>query len=385
MHCKSTFALLMCALFALPGYSNAQASNPDDCFSLKDVACLEAIYKDILDNETPQKLDAIYLHGVLQLNDEKYEEAKDLFTMALMFGDTTRSAEKYAELVKSGNVEVEPYDCLAIASEECLFAVIESKPEKAHIAYYHLAGLVSKTEPERTGEYTLKAAEMGHGTSECLLAYGYAHEKASGPSTMAGFVPELPLDYEKSRSWGEKCGHGPFRGYNEKHFTKYKSAKSHSAYAKFGSKHRIYAQGAATPEIAASLATEFCRQGVEKKFKDKKIKQKDMDNNQCLIVSVDGEWVDYFEGKPLLPTNVTGVEGLLSASAREHYPKYEAAPSPKVYVQGPLGNWYYSAGRGTGTVEQQIEIAISKCHESWRYTKYGSECKAININGEWVE
>jgi len=56
-----------------------------------------------------------------------------------------------------------------------------------------------------------------------------------------------------------------------------------------------------------------------------------------------------------------------------------------VYVQGPLGNWYYLAGRSFGTHEKRAAAAIAKCQESWRYTKYGSECKVINVDGEWVE
>jgi len=325
-----------------------------------------------------------YTVCLINLDEKQYEEAKDKFSMALMFGDTTRSTIKYKELIESGNVEVKAIDCMIMQSEDCLFEVIENKPDRAHVAYYHLAGLLSKTDPERAAEYTIKAAELGHGTSECLLAYGYAHEKASGPSTMAGFVPELPIDYAKSRLWGEKCGHGPFRGYSEKHFTKYKSAKNHSAYAKFGRSHKTYEQGAATPEIAARLATELCKLGVKRKFNEKKIKQKDLDNNKCLIVSVDGEWVDYFEAAPL-QVKATGAERILKADAREHFPKYEAAPNPKVYVQGPLGNWYYLAGRSFGTHEKRAAAAIAKCQESWRYTKYGSECKVINVDGEWVE
>ena len=144
-----------------------------------------------------------YTVCLINLDEKQYEEAKDKFSMALMFGDTTRSTIKYKELIESGNVEVKAIDCMIMQSEDCLFEVIENKPDRAHVAYYHLAGLLSKTDPERAAEYTIKAAELGHGTSECLLAYGYAHEKASGPSTMAGFVPELPIDYE-SLGYGAK-------------------------------------------------------------------------------------------------------------------------------------------------------------------------------------
>lgn len=379
---KHVFLISM--LFVLPGFVSAQSNNPDECYKNKDPACLESIYRDIFDKQTPDKVDAIYLHAMLSLEDKRYEDAKDQLTMAIMFGDTPRSEEKYKELITSGNVEIEAFDCLAINSEECLFKLIESKPEKADVAYYHLAGMLSKTDPKRAAEYTLKAAKLGHGTSECLLAFGYAHEKGSGPSAMAGFIPELPKDYAKARLWGEKCGHGAFPGFNEKHFEKYKGAKKHSAYAKFGRKHLTYTQGAATPEIAASVASALCERGVEIKLKENKIKQKDFENNKCLIVSVDGEWVDYFEAEPL-PARVTGVDGLLHQWSREHYPKYESAPQPKVFVQGPLGNSYYLAGRGHGTLEELTKAAIATCHESWRYTKYGSECRVINANGEWVD
>jgi len=276
MRFSFVYLLVSSALLVLSGFAHAQQGDPKVCFEQKDKACLKEAFATIFDKPTPEKIDAIYLLGLLYLEEENYEDAKSQFEMGMMFGDTRRSQDKYIELVKSGNIEIEPSDCLAIKSEECLVNVAEDDPDKAPVAYYHLARLLSESDAERAAESTIKAAELGHRTAACLLAYGYGHEKASGPSSMAGFVPQLPKDYKKARAWGETCGHGPYVGYIEKHFKKYEGSPDHKAYAKFGG-YGMFQSGLATPEYAASLAAELCHLGSKKKPA----------NESCTIVSVD--------------------------------------------------------------------------------------------------
>jgi len=199
MNFKTIFLLLGCTLLLQAGFVQSNQGDPNSCYESKDKECLEAIYKDIVTNPAPEKSDAIYLLGLLYLEEENYEAAKDQFEMGIMFGDQERNAEKYTELVKSGHVELRSSDCFAIGTEQCFLDVAEKNPEKAGVAYYHLSSMLSKTDATRAAEYTIKAAELGHKTSACLLAFGYGHYKANGPSAMAGFVPELPKDYEKAR------------------------------------------------------------------------------------------------------------------------------------------------------------------------------------------
>ncbi len=252
--------------------------------------------------------------------------------------------------------------------------VAENDPEQADVAYYLLARTIAESDPERAAEYTIKAANLGHGTSECLLSFGYAHERATGVSSMARFVPQLPKDFEKSRHWSNKCSNGPFAGYREQHFKKYEAAKNHKAYAKSANKHRTYLSQFASPEIAASVVGELCKLGAQiKEIED-----------ECVIVSIDGEWVDYTRAPPL-PERVGELEDLLMSNARTNFNgKFQTAPEPKVFAQGPLGNWASSANPNA-SLEAVTQLAIKNCQNNWRYEKYGSACEVVNVNGEWVK
>ena len=373
MQFKTIFYLAFTFLM-FPGSALAE-QDPQACFEQKDKACLEAIFKDIVDEPTQEKKDAIYFLGLLHLEDESFEEAKRTFEMGTMFGDNPRSTDKFMELIKSGNVEVEPTDCLAIGTESCFLNVAENNPQEADSAYYLLARMLAESDPKRAAEFTLKAAELGHTTASCLLSFGYAHEKATGASVTARFVPQLEKNFEKSRQWSEKCGNGPFAGFSEKYFNKYLGATNHKAYAKFGSRYQVYTEGAATPEIAAVVAGALCQGGT------KKLEQ----NHECLIVNVDGQWVDYVAA-PTPPERVGGIDDLILTSAREFYNnKYKQAGKPKVFVQGPLGNWFSRYGNSNESIEETTKFAITKCQEGWRYKKYGSACRVVIQNDEWVK
>jgi len=376
------FATILIGLIPCCGQPQAESRTPQTCFEQKDKACLEDIYRDIMQNPTPEKSEAMYLHGQLFLEEEDYEAAKKQFEMGLMMGEDKRSGKALREILTSGNVEIDTFDCLTIGTEECFLEVAERRPEKAGAAYYLLAGHLAKTNPEKAAEYTIKAAELGHKTAGCLLAIGYAHEKASGPESMAGFVPELPKDYEKSRQWGEMCGRGPFPGYTEKHFRKYEGVKNHKAYAILGNQFRIFSQGAATPQHAASVAAELCKIGSKKKAKKN---NKKLSDKECVVINVDGEWVDHFVPDPL-PKGVTGKEDLIALSAIKSFDKeYDKISVRKVMVQGPLGNWWWKTNKNEDiSIEELTKLAIERCQDHWRYKLYGSACKAININGEWV-
>jgi len=372
---RSTFLFLTALLFLLSDAVRAQSDETKACYEAKDKECLEAIYKDIVDNPAPEKLDAMYFLGLLYLDEKNYEAAKTQFELGATFGDNDRSSKKLAELIASGNVEVTTTDCMIIGSEECFLNVAANNPEEADKAYYLLSAILNESDAERSAEFAIKAAELGHRTAECLLGFGYGHEKASGPSVTVGFVPQLPKDYEQARYWRTKCGIGPFHGYDEKHFAKYKKGKSHNAYAVMGKKYYVFSTDAATPEIAASIAGALCHLGSKRKA----------DDEECLIVSVDGEWVEYFVAPPL-PERVGSAEDLLQLSARQDFNnKYEKETSAKVFVQGPLGNWSWRSQRSSDIpIEELTKTAINHCQGGWLYKQLGSACEVINLNGDWV-
>ena len=375
MKFKSIIFFLGSALLLQAGFVQSAQNDPNACYESKDKECLEAMYKDIVDNPAPEKSDAIYLLGLLYLDEENYEAAKKQFEIGSIFGDKERSTEKLVELIESGKVEITTTDCLAIGTEECFLNVAKNSPKDAGAAYYLLAGMLYESDAERSAEYTIKAAELGHRTAECLLAYGYGHENASGPSLAAGFVPELPKDYEKARFWGTECGFGPYVGYDEKHFKKYEAANNHRAYAKSSNKYGIFITDLATPEIAASIAGMLCDIGSKRQ----------PDDEECLIVSVDGEWVDYFVAQPL-PERVGAVEDLLQMNAREDFvKKYQQKSAPKVFVQGPFGNWSWRSRNADVSIEEVTRLAIESCQNGWLYQKFDSACEVVNVNGKWVK
>ena len=362
---------LLTAVFLYSGLAHSEDS-AEACFNAKDKSCLESMYRDILDNPTQEKKDAIHYLGLLYLEEEDYEAAKDQFEIGTMFGDKERNAIKLEEIIGSGKIELHPVDCLASRDEECFLNVAKNNPEKAGPAYYLLTGVISATDPDRATQYTLKAAELGHVTAACQLGSGYAHEPLKGPSVLSGFVPSLPVDFEKSRQWYEVCGNGPFPGYSEEYFQKYLGDKDNKAFVK-SNNVRFYQSGAATPELAAQIAYGICINHPKNKSE-----------NNCLVVSINGEWVDYYKPEPI-PERVGGVEDLTTISAREGYPKFEKKQNPKVFAQGPLGNWSWVSRSSDKSIEEVKQIAIESCQKTWRYEKYGSACSAININGEWVK
>jgi len=369
--------ILVTTFLLLPlGFTKAQ--NPVACYEQKNKKCLEGIFKDIVTNPAPDKLDAIYYLGLLYEEQGDFEEARTHFEAGVVYGDGTRSREKVAELLKSGKVKLDTTDCLSLETgvEKCLLNVAESIPKKAPAAFYLIGQHLAESDPERGIEYTIKAAEAGHRTSECLLASGFAQETAYGPASgIVGFKAHLAKDFEKSRYWGAKCVSGPFAGFRKKHFEKYKQARGHKAYAKSGHKHHTFAEDAATPELAAMLAGTLCELGVELKKLD----------NDCLVVNVDGEWVDFFKPQSL-PERLGGVDDLLLTSARDSYKKKFANESaPKVFVQGPLGNWGWRSGNPGTDTDDLARTAVQTCQKDWRYKKFDSACKVVNVDGKWVQ
>lgn len=369
----SVLGVFLFVLFSNQAYAQFDAVNA--CYEAKDKECLKDYVGAVLIGATPEINQGVYLLGQLYLEEGNYEEAKETFEIGVAFGSSDKSGEELLKLLKSGKVEIDTTDCVYIGTEQCFLDVAENKPEKAGAAYYLLAQQLSGKDPERTAEYTLKAANLGHTTAACLLAAGYAKEKVRGISSTAGFIPELPLDFEQSRYWSKKCGNGPFAGYSEKHFKKYQAANGHRAYAKFGSRYRTFSSGAATPEMAIHLAGEFCKRGTENKKEDE----------ECLLVNVDGEWVDYTVAKPM-PHYLRGVDSLILKNSRSYFKgKYSKAVGPKVIVQGPLGNWAGWIGGDNASLDDLTRKSIERCHNSWQYKKYGSTCELVNFNGVWVK
>lgn len=354
----------------------SQAETPQICFEQKDKACLEELYSDIVTNPTPQNGEAAYLLGQLEMEDQNYEEAKTHFEIGAMFGSHAKSAEALKDLLASGKIALDPVDCLSAPTPDtCLLTIAEGQTDKSPSAYYLLAGLLADSAPDKAATYTILSAEGGHLTSACLLAAGYAETKPDGPSVTAGFVPAVGLDYEQARRWGEECGFGPFPGYNASYFDKYLAAEQHSAYAIFKDKGSIFDAGSATPEIAASIASALCD----------KYSQRAPEDEPCKILSVDGEWVDYFVAPPL-PEPTGTVEDLLKASARVSFTQeYTGYAAPKAFAQGPLGNWSWIARTEAVSLEEVKRIVLENCQNSWQYKKYGSACKIVNVNDEWVQ
>ena len=102
-------------------------------------------------------------------------------------------------------------------------------------------------------------------------------------------------------------------------------------------------------------------------------------------MSVDGEWVDYFVAPPL-PERVGSEEDLLQLKARQDVEKYEKESTPKVFVQGPLGNWSWrSQGSSDIQIDELTQLAIENCQSGWLYKELDSACEVVNLNGEWVK
>ena len=362
-------------LILTSSYAHAQFDAVNACYEQKDKACLKEFTGAILEGATPEVNEAAYLLGQLYLEEGDYEQAKDTFEIAVAFGGSEKNFNELKKLLNSGKIDLETTDCMFLKSEQCLLDVAEKKPEKAGVAYYLLAGMLSKDDPERTTELTLKAANLGHTTAACLLAASYANEKVKGPSVTAGYSPELPVDYEQSRYWSKKCGNGPFNGYSEKHFKRYQSANGHRAYAKFGTRYRTFSSGVATPELAVSLAGALCKSGTKDKEEDE----------QCLVVNVDGEWVDYTVAAAM-PNYLQGIDSLILKGSRNYYKnKYLPATGVKVIVQGPLGNWAGWIGGSNDSLDDLTRKAIERCQNGWQFERHGSACEVVNFNGVWVQ
>jgi len=124
-----------------------------------------------------------------------------------------------------------------------------------------------------------------------------------------------------------------------------------------------------------SLAGALCESGT----KDKK------EDEQCLVVNVDGEWVDYTVAAPM-PDYLQGTNSLIFKSARNYYKnKYQSAVGVKVMVQGPLGNWAGWIGGSNASLDDLTQKAIARCQEAWQFKKHGSACEVVNFNGVWVQ
>lgn len=167
---------------------------------------------------TSEMFDAVHFLGLLHLEDLEHESAKQRFKLGAVFGDKERNVEKLTELFKSGNVNFTLDDCHAIrmgvtwnmglyspASEECYLSVAEKKPKRAKSAYYSIAAVFDDVDPERSEEYLIKAAELGHRPSICLLEVAYTEFKADEQKPLVAFILDIEKDAEKADYWGKKC------------------------------------------------------------------------------------------------------------------------------------------------------------------------------------
>ena len=205
MKLNSIYIFLSCALLAFAGLSHSDSGDPQTCFEKRDKVCLDLISKELGTDPSPEQFDAIYLLGLLHLEDKEYEEAKQRFKLGAGFGDKARNVEKLDELYKSGNVEVRLDDCHATRTEECYLGVANKRPKQAKRAYYSLAAKFKDTDPERSETYLIKAAELGHKPSTCLLEISYTEFKPDERKPLVAFILDIKKDPVKAKYWGEKC------------------------------------------------------------------------------------------------------------------------------------------------------------------------------------
>ena len=65
--------------------------------------------------------------------------------------------------------------------------------------------------------------------------------------------------------------------------------------------------------------------------------------------------------------------------------KYQQKSAPKVFVQGPFGNWSWRSRNADVSIEEVTRLAIDSCQNGWLYQKFDSACEVVNVNGKWVK
>ena len=114
----------------------------------------------------------------------------------------------------------------------------------------------------------------------------------------------------------------------------------------FGDSYGIFHDGAATPDIAASIAGLLCTIGSKR----------GADDEECRIVSVDGEWVDYFVAQPL-PERTGAIEDLLQLSARKEIERYNEETTQRCLCKAPWAT-------GAGVHEEAVRWTLTSSHSS---------------------
>ena len=210
--------LLTSVLLSFSALAQSDASDPKICFENKDKSCLEMISKGIGRDSNSDQFDASYFLGLLYMDDKEYKSAKQQFKLGAVFGDKSRNIEKLFELFKSEEVNFTLNDCHAIRTgitenmdlnspraEECYLNLVNRKPKQGKSAYYSIAAMFQDADPERSEEYLIKAAELRHTPSICLLEVAYTEFKADERKPLVAFILDIKKDPVKAKYWGEKC------------------------------------------------------------------------------------------------------------------------------------------------------------------------------------
>lgn len=209
--------LLASALLSFTAEAFSEASDSKNCFEKKDKVCLETISEKPSTDYTPEEFDAVYFLGLLHMNDKEYKAAKSQFKWGSSLGDKVRNIEKMTELFKGRHIEFSVDDCHAIRlgvtvdmdlysmAEECYLSAAKNRPKTAKSAYYSTAAMYKDADPTRAEQYLIKAAELRHMTSICLLELAYTEFEAGERKPLVAFILDLEKDSEKASYWGEKC------------------------------------------------------------------------------------------------------------------------------------------------------------------------------------
>jgi len=210
--------LLTSVLLSIAALAHSDTGDSKSCFEKKDKVCLEKISKALHNDSNSAEFDGVYFLGLLHLEDKEYEAAKQQFKLGAAFGDKERNVEKMMELFNSVNVNFTLDDCNIIrmgitidmglyspSAEECYLDVAEKKPKKAKTAYYSIAAMFKDANPEHSEEYLIKAAELKHKPSACLLEVAYTEFKADERKPLVAFILDIKKDQVKAEYWGKKC------------------------------------------------------------------------------------------------------------------------------------------------------------------------------------
>jgi len=343
--------------------------NADECFKAKDKACLDELFSDVIRNPSDNKKKAAYLLGVLHMEDGNAEAAKDNFVMSLMFSGThdEKSVLHLKDLYEGGKVEFDTTECLVIEEDACFQRIIDGDDvKKSRAAQYHLGTRLYETDPKRSFELLKGAVEAGHKTAVCELQKFYADDGDDG----------VPMDYHKSVNLGFEClFNPPFKKFNKDYFAKYEKKSDHKAYAHSEGGFSAYASGISSPEMAATLAVEYCKTSNYRK----------PDSPECKVINVDDRWIKDPGFAELIET-VNGVDDLITTKAVTSYEEeYMQEANPKVFVQSAAGAWTWrSRGGANLTLEELKTKSLASCNSQWM-SKTGHKCKVVNVNGEWVD